>query len=343
MPKNGFDPLTPDWESDAPDEGLDLFEYWDLFRSCRLQIFICTLAAALTTSLLTVFVVPRWYRAQAVLRPASQESGTQQAVSLNASGILSNLGSSVGSSINSALGVGGGADDAQEFLVILASYDFTINLINKYHLQSHILPPTILRRIEQWFGINPYSPWRQFVRIQSLLETNYDLTSGNLTLDFQDRDPEMAARILGYFIGELRELLRKQAVNISAVAVDSLNRQIQSTSDALLVQQLDQLVAQQIQAQLTAEMQSDFAFTVDDPPVTAEKPYSPWLFIDPLAAGVLTLVLCVVWVLFYERVYKPQRAAHERRAVLPSREAGPESKFEEPQTANATVQRVRHR
>jgi hypothetical protein len=304
MPTNGLDPLTPDWESDALEAGPDLFEYRDLFRSCRVKIFFCTLAAVLTTSAMTILVVPRRYRAQAVLRPASQESGTQQAVSLSASGIMSNLGSSVGSSISSALGVGGGANDAQEFVVILASYDFTINLINKHHLRSHILHPNLLTRIQQRLGINPFSPWRQFLKMQDSLEANYDTTSGNLTLDFRDRDPVMATRILGYFIDDLRELLRKHAVNVAVVAVDSLNRQIRNTADALLVQQLDQLVAQQLQAQLTAEMQSDFAFTVDDPPASAERPCSPWFFIDPLAAGVLTPVLCFLWVLFYERVYE---------------------------------------
>ncbi len=344
MPKDGYYPVSADREpDDGLDNGPDMFDFWDLFRPCLGRILLCTLVAALTTALVTSFVVPRWYRAQAVIRPASQESGTQQAVSLSASGIMSNLGSSVGSSISSALGMGGGADDAQEFLVILGSYDFNINLINKYHLRAHIVPPTFFKRVEQRLGIDPYSPWRQFKKMQDLLDTDYDMTSGNLTLNFQDRDPEMASRILGYFIDELRELLRKHAVKVALVAVDSLNHQIQNTSDTLLVQQLDQLVAQQLQSELTAEMQADFAFTVDDPPTTAEKPYYPWLYVDPLVAGALTMFCCVFWVAFYELVYKPQRAAHERRVALRSPEAKPESTFEEPQPANSAIQRVRHR
>src|SRR6516164_9804177 len=206
---------------EVPDEGLEFYDYWLLIRPCWRRILICTLGAVFSTVLLTIFVLPHWFRAQAVLRPASQETQNQQAVMANARGIINSLGSSV----SYALGLGSNDNDAQEFMVILASYDFTTDLIRKYQLQSHVLPPTFLRTLQQRLGMNPYTPWKQFRKMRSLLDFNYDLQAGNLTLGFRDKNREMARKILGYYIDELRDMLRKRAASVSTVAVASLEKE----------------------------------------------------------------------------------------------------------------------
>lgn len=340
MAKIGSDsfPQSRPWDADQADEGLELYAYAMLVKPHLLKIIVCTFAAALTTGLLAVFALPHWYRAQAVLRPASQQTENQQAVMANASGVLSSLGSSV----SSALGLGGNDNDAEEFMVILAAYDFNIHLIQKYQLQDDIVPPTRINRSLAAMGLKPYSLWHQFKKIQSRLDVNYDLQAGNLTLGFQDKNPARASQILGEFIDELRELLRKHAVNVAQVAVKSLNGEIAKTSDALLIQQLDQLVAQQLQAQLTAEMQSDFAFTVDDAPATAEVLYSPWIVLDSVIAAALTPLFCLVWLVFYEVVFKPQRALYMRRLAIEADGSEPEVSADE-SASTASVQRIRAR
>jgi uncharacterized protein involved in exopolysaccharide biosynthesis len=306
MYNNGLDARAADAEWAEDDgAGSELWEYWQVIRPCWKRIAACSLAAAAVTALLVVFVLPRIYKASAVLRPASQESATQQAVTVGASGILGN----VGASVSSALGLGSSSNDAQEFMVILTSDEFTIHLIDKYQLKYHILPPSFFKRVKQrYLGIDPYTPWRQYLKMQKLFDVDYDSQTGNLTLTFSDSDPAMARKILGYYIHELRELLRQRAIHVASVAVNSLQRQITQTSDALLIQQLDQLAAEQLQFQLTAEMQADFAFTVDDPPTTPEFPDSPWFFIDPLVAALLTPFLCAFWLILMHRLRKFRHA-----------------------------------
>jgi hypothetical protein len=323
---------------EVPDEALEFYDYWLLIRPCWRRILICTLGAVFSTVLLTIFVLPHWFRAQAVLRPASQETQNQQAVMANARGIINSLGSSV----SYALGIGSNDNDAQEFMIILASYDFTTSLIRKYQLQSHVVPPTFLRTLQQRLGINPYTPWKQFRKMRSLLDINYDLQGGNMTLGFRDKNREMARKILGYYIDELRVMLRKRATAVATVAVASLERESLRTSDVLLVQQIDQLVAQQLQDKLTAEMQSDFVFTVADPPSVPDGPSEPWMYLNVLAAAALTPLFCVLWIVFYQSVYKPQRARYEQGLEMQSAENGTGLLWENGQPANATAQQTRH-
>jgi hypothetical protein len=341
MSNNGRESTTVLLEDglDVLDEDLGLYDHWVLIRPFMQKILLCTLSAVVTTVLVTAFVLPSWYRAQAVLRPASQETQNQQAVMASASGIMSSLGSSV----SSALGLGGNDNDAQEFMAILASYDFTIGLVQKYQLQPHLLPPTFVRRLEQQLGLNPYTSWKGFWKMQSRLSVNYDLEAGNLTLGFEDKDPEMAKRVLHYYIYELRDLLRKRAASVATVAVDSLERENAKTADILLQQQIDQLVAQQLQNKLTAEMQSDFAFTVEDSPSTPDLPSDPWLVINTLLALGLTPLCCIFWVVFHERVYKPNVARYERRLWMRSPENSNELPLGENQSDNTTLRQVRDR
>jgi hypothetical protein len=334
MQENGFD--HSHWDYDHRGGGFsELQEYWRAIRPCWRRITLCALAAAVVTSLLTVFVMPRWYKASAVLRPASQESASQQAVSVGASGILSSLGS-----VGSALGLGNNDNDAQEFMVIMGSNEFTLNLVKRHQLKYHILSPGRLRRIQQHFGIDPYSPWRQFVKMQALFDMEYDSQAGNLTITFRDRDRAMANKILNYYIDDLRVLLRRHAVEVAAIAVNSLNDQIGKTSDALLQQQLDQLVAQQLQAELTAEMQADFAFTVDDPPSTPELPDSPWFYLDPLVAALLTPFLAVLYLISRQRINLADVSERPGAAPEPSNGQMP---LEDGITAEAPLQHVHHR
>lgn len=294
--------LGEEYWADDESPTSDLAEYWALIKPWRRSLILTTLVAVIATSLTTIFVLPRWYLAQALLRPASQEGPTFQAGTLGlATGGLGSLGSMIGSQ----LGFGATANDAMEHLAILNSYDFNIRVIKGLNLKSHILPETTPRRFKKWLGFDPYSDWKLYEMLQKLLEAEYDDKSGNLTISYLDRDPATARRVLRAYIDGLRDMLRSRAINDSALAVQALEHQVSQTSDALMVNQLDQLIAQQLQTKMTAEMQADFAFTVIQPAMVPTIPDRPWFILDPLIAGIVWPMLFLGWIVFREKVSAP--------------------------------------
>jgi hypothetical protein len=245
----------------------------------------------LITFVTTKFLMTRWYQAVSLLRPASQEP--QSSFSL---GTI--LGSMTGPN-SGPLGniFGNTAQDAQELLAILGSVDFNANLTERYKLTSiitrHIpILSRVILTVTGGSGQN-LSRWTLFRLMQGRLDCTYEDATGNFTLKFIDPDPAEAKRILDLYVESLRQKLRERAITSSQAAVKALQRAAAGTSDALMVGQLDQLLAQQIQQLGTAEVQADFAFVVIDPPTVPPAPYSPRPLVDSLVAGILTpLLLC---------------------------------------------------
>ncbi len=273
-------------------------------------------AATVTASFLfTQFMMTRWYRADATLRPASQEGPTYNGGILGVTGL-----SSVASSIGSSLGIGSSAWDAEEEMAILTSYGFTMSVIDRLHLADRILPrkarpsssvverfKILFRSIEVAMGFDPYARWKLYDRMGDLFNVSYDDKLGNMDVSFLDPDPRMATKVLQFYIDSLRELLRLRAVSVASAAIKSMEDQAMSTSDSLLLAQLDQLIAMQMQAEATAQVQSDFAFVVVQPAYVPAVRDQPWTLIDCAIVALLTPGFFILGLLLNDRVIKPYR------------------------------------
>ena len=198
----------------------------------------------------------------------------------------------LGGGIASLLG-GGAADTvtlAQRYTAIMNSYAFTTDLVNKYHLEHNIIgvrsknAPTVTK-------------WSIHTMITDRFSTEYDFKSGNLTLYFMDPSPAEAQRVLGYYLDSLRDKLRNEEVQAGASAAASLQDEVRKTSDALLQTQLYELMARQIQREKIAQVQSDFAFKVVEPPVVPDNYFAPKARNNAILAASITFVLVCTWIL----------------------------------------------
>jgi hypothetical protein len=133
--------------------------------------------------------------------------------------------------------------------------------------------------------------------IADRLSTDYDFKSGNLTLYFLDPSPADAQRILGYYLDSLRDKLRNEEVQAGASAASSLEEEVRKTSDALLQTQLYELMARQIQREKIAQVQSDFAFKVIEPPVVPDNYFEPKARHNATLASSITFALVCTWIL----------------------------------------------
>jgi hypothetical protein len=267
----------------------------------RWKIALCTALAMLITFACAKFLMTRWYQAVTLLRPASQEP--QSSFSLGT--ILNSVTGPAAGPLGNLFG--STAQDAQELLALLGAVDFNANLAQRYKLAPIITRhKTIMARLSLAIiggdSQKSLSRWTLYRLMQSRLDASYDDITGNFTVKFMDPDPIEAQRILSLYLESLRQKLRDRAVVGSAAAIKALETAAATTSDSLMVGQLDQLLAQQLQQLGTAEVQADFAFVVIDPPTVPPTPYSPRPLIDTAAAGILTPFLLCLWLMGRERL-----------------------------------------
>ncbi len=300
-------------------EPRDLFAYWRLLKARWRIVAALSAGATLFTLVVSALVVTPYYRAEAVIRPVAQP-GAQ----------LSALGQSLPGAIQSGEmnllsgGLGGGGNRAQEYMSILRSYDFSVALVEHYHLAIGSES-----RRKGWFGFDSHSrisKWRLYQIMRKRFDCQYDYVTGNVTLHFLDRDPARATRILGLYLESLRDKLRRERVRSADAAAKALRAEALGTSDTLLQTQLYELISRQVQREKVAQVEADFAFKVIDGPVAPDRPYSPRPLLDAVVAGVVALILISLWIIF--RDYLERSNAAYRRALEAARWAGSEQSAE---------------
>jgi len=252
---NGYDAPVAEFQHAT----LEMLRYWSLLWERRNLVFWLTVVAALVAGLYARFIMGKVYRAEALITPIPpSENAENQAGGLMENPTAEGLSAlfSFGSSSDNAL-------VAQRYMAIVRSYDFTMHVVQRYHIDREVLRGT-------GHTIRDMTRWNLYQLIQSRLGTEYDYKSANLSLYFIDSDRNVAEAMLTDVLDQLREKLRSEEVDSASAAVAALSAQVAKTSDALLQNQLYDLMARQIQREKLAQVQADFAFKVIEPPVTPD-------------------------------------------------------------------------
>jgi capsular polysaccharide biosynthesis protein len=276
---------------DRSQDEIDLGDIIVELRRRRLFIGSAIVIAVALTVVIDLFVRKPVYRAEALIRPVTESSmmGSFGDVMSSAGGLAS-LGQGL---LNNEA-----ADQANEYMPIMQSFEF----INALAVR-HNLGPLFLGDDKSWLGGSVSDPnWTVYHRISDRFECEFSFKSDNISLYFQDTNRDQAAIILGYFINDLREKLRREQIEDSTAAEKSIEQQVRGTSDPLLANELYQIIANQVQRGKMAEAEADFAFRVLEAPTAPDKPYRPKPSIDAAIAGFLAFVFATGWVVLRRRV-----------------------------------------
>ncbi|MDB5108625.1 MAG: lipopolysaccharide biosynthesis protein [Candidatus Binatus sp.] len=273
--------------SEAQHATLQLLRHLSLLWSRWITIVLVTIGVGLGYGLYTKFLTVKWYRAQATITPIPPDQGLS--IGTGAGDMLEGVGGGLGS----LLSFGGASDSvtlAERYIAIMDSYAFTTDLINRYHLTQTIVgvrsknAPTVTK-------------WSLHKQIASRFSAEYDYKSANLSLYFLDPSPQDAQQILGYYLDSLRNKLRNEEVQSAASAAESLQEEVRKTSDALLQNQLYELMARQIQREKVSQVQADFAFKVVEPPVVPDNYYQPRARDNAILGASVSFALVCIWIL----------------------------------------------
>ena len=223
----------------------------------------------------------KWYQATAVIEPIPEG-----AVENRVEGGLGGLG---GGSMSTFLMISGIDSQAQESLTILRSFTFNTQVALRHNLTDELL-----RDIDEKPKTQRKLQMRLFDVLRTRFSVDYSMQAHDLSVHFIDRDPIRAQEILQYYLTDLRELQRQDAIKNAGAAIESLEKEASSTGDSLLRENLYALVARQVQRQKLAEVEADFAFKILEPPISPDRPYSPRASINCLVMMMLTPLLMIV-------------------------------------------------
>jgi len=261
---------------------------WILLAARYRRLLACGgLGAMLLAFFLTGFVMHKKYKAQAMIRPSSPDQSGLGGL-LQSTGLMQNS-SSLGNGAN-------GPPDPNELQAILQSYSFATSMIEQEHLAPKLLKggrnlSSLLPFLKPQPQTQPPSPYSLYLMLNGRFNCDFSMRTGNMSLSFIDKNPELARTILGLYIDRLRDQVRAQAVRDNKAALRSLEQEASKATDPLLRDQLYQLAAFQMQQVTTAEANADFAFTVLDPPWVPPIPSAPRVLMDTVAAGVLAVLM----------------------------------------------------
>lgn len=266
-------------EGTRGEDVVDLREYLDAIRSRWRMIAAATALAVLATGGVARFAMTRWYRAEAIIRPVGAN-----VVQNRVSGLLGGLGR-LGVNLFSSEA----SNPASQYMPVLKSFDFTSHLISGHDLKRHLN----VQDTSGLWGSYREGPWARYRAMQKRFRCEFSIRTGNLTLYYEDPDRSMAGKILGFYISDLRKLLRAEQIQDSTEAIASLRAETRNTEDSLLQKQLYELLARQVQQQKLAQVDADFAFRVLQAPTTPDRPYRPDVARDSVLAGVMMLMLAL--------------------------------------------------
>ncbi|MGH7948987.1 MAG: Wzz/FepE/Etk N-terminal domain-containing protein [Candidatus Binataceae bacterium] len=282
--QGGVHPMTH--ISEAQRTMIQLLHYWNLLRARWVLIVVATVGTALAVGLYTKFFMQKIYRAETVITPVPVAQSLA-----NSAGMGGFEG--MGGGVMSLFGFGGDSDNtltAQRYIAIMRSYSFTTELARRYGVD---------KVIAQRDGVDPasLSPWKISDRLKNSIDAEYDYKTGNLTVYYLDPSPPYAKQMLTNFLESLRDKVRSREIKSATTAAESLRDEVSRTPDAILQNQLYELLARQIQRAKLAQVEADFAFKIVEPPLVPEKYYSPVARSNAILAGALVFVGFCGWII----------------------------------------------
>lgn len=230
---------------------------------------VCTLAAGVVG-----FVLPKKYEALIIISPVSTSSGSGQ----GGGGISSMLSEFGGLASLAGLSVGGDSRKA-EFVQVLQSA-----LLTTTYIKDNKLLPVLFYK--QWDAQNQrWKPlpaekmptlWKanEFFH-KKVRKVNTDSKTGIVTMAITWSDPQLAADWANGLVKLTNEYLRNKAIALSDRNIAYLNEQAAKTDLVGARQAIYSLLQTEINKQMLARGNDEYAFKVLDPAMAPERPTTP--------------------------------------------------------------------
>ena len=291
-------------------EPVNLKNVLEALWSKKWVLFISILIFSISSVFIAINL-PNYYRSEAVLFPAESQSGSS----------LGGLGGQLGG-IASLAGVELGSDDNTGFAIeVLKSRSFIVDFINKYELKPKLLaveswdrntrelifsPEDYDEKNNQWLRKVSYplsvvpSDQESFKFFKKeLLSIEQDSETKTVKIIILHQRPDIAKFIVDKLVYEINEHIRVSDIEEANKSIEYLQETTAKIKVTELNSVLYNLIQQNIQKRLLAEVRDEYVFKTIDPAVAPEIHYKPIRSLICIVGAFLGFILSSLGVLSY--------------------------------------------
>jgi hypothetical protein len=300
-PPSGYFLVVP--QGQGQDESVSLATVLAAVRASWKLIVSAVLIGAGGALVVTLFM-PTIYRAKIIVAPVTESD------SIGGHGLGGMLGGEIGGLASMAgIDISGGDARKQEYYATLMSVGFAREFIQSENLMPLLFP-------DRWDTHT--GNWRPGVHIPTLgagvrmLVSRFrtiteDRKTSLVTVTFDCTSPELAARLANRSIEMVNDRLRNEAIKTADLSIEYLNKEIVKTNVVGVQQGIYQLIQEQINKSMVANVQREYAYKVIDPAVVPDIKASPLRGLIGSIGAIAGLVLSLSWVL----LRRSERTARE--------------------------------
>ncbi len=281
------------------EDEINLLDYWRVIWKRRKLIAYIVAATVVLTAVYSL-TMTNIYQAKAVIMPVTAKSGGGGGVS-GLSALALQFGSLPGIAMPASA-------SASEIINLLKSNVLRERMIQQHNLLPILFPDQWDHRRQVWkkSGFNlslnplyyislisravdpapprpvkpkqdPNAPemWDALRTLDGILKVTNSVKENTITISAEFRDPELAAKIVEYTMKTLTDYMSNEAKRVATTNRIYLEQQLGITTDPFIKQKTYNLIAEQIETAMMAEVKENFAFKVIDPPLAPDKKIKP--------------------------------------------------------------------
>ncbi len=289
--------LTPYDEEDE----INLLDYWRVIWKRR-KLIAYIVAATVVLTVVYSLTIKNIYQAEAVIAPITAKEGG------GGGGMAAMLAQQLGGGLPGLMMPG--ASSTSEIVNLLKS-----NVLREKVIVQHKLLPVLFEedwdvKNQRWkaeggggfsIDLNPLSwamkllalarpapppsiakkqpgipdIWDGIRELDEMMTVKHNLKENSITVTGQFKDPEMAAKLVEYFLTTLTDHMSAEARRVALTNQKYLESQLGGATDPFIKQKIFNLIAQQVETSMMAEVKENFAFKVLDPPKAPDRKFKP--------------------------------------------------------------------
>lgn len=280
---------------------VDMAEIWRVVWSNRWKIFLIAIMTGMISSVISL-KMPNIYRAEVLLAPVNDSGNTK------ASGALSQLS---GMASIAGISLGNSSASLDENLATLNSRTFLWIFIQENDLMPILFEDDWDSVGKRWKESDPKkqpSIWDAYRLLTKggVFHIDRDKKTDMVSVAFEWKDAELAAKWGNGIVARLNEYLRQQAISRSQANLEYLTEALGRTQAQEVRLALYDLITQEQKKVMLASTQKEFAFQVIDKATPPDRKFKPKRMLIVLGVSLLMTVLTVVFVIIRSRFSSPK-------------------------------------
>jgi uncharacterized protein involved in exopolysaccharide biosynthesis len=296
-----------------------LLDYWQVIWKGKALIILIVMIIVVSTAILSLFMT-NIYQATAVIIPVAKQEKE---------GLVSQLTSQFGIATP-------GSWPGLEVVSILTSNILREKVIQKYNLLPVLFHEDWDEEKKMWKKEEGIFPWlRKLLRsitpentkggkrkegtgpeisdgvrkLKEIVRVKNNLKKENtITITVRYHDPEMAAKIVDYFLATLLDRMTSETKRVALVNMKYLEEQVVKYPDPFIKQKIFSLILEQVETSMMAEVKENFAFKVVDPPREPDRKVWPIRGLIVMLSFVASLFIGILAV-FSKEYFKKVKAS----------------------------------